>query len=100
MAFLKIISLPVLIVSLTACASMFEPDFDPPPGKSMADFNKDLNDCQWEWSQLTPMSDTPYLIPEPGDDIGPLGFFKANGEMDSSFRTDCLEKKGWRRKEK
>lgn len=91
----KIVFFPVLLGGLTACASLLEPDWDPPPGKTLADFNKDAMACQYEWSQLTPLSDTPYPLPEAD---GLLGFFTMNGTMDLSFESDCLEKKGWRRK--
>jgi hypothetical protein len=48
--------------------------------------------------QLTPMSDTPYLIPE--DHSGPLGTFMINTDMHPEFEAECLEKKGWVRKDK
>lgn len=71
---------------------------DSPGKKTWAEFNYDSMNCLHQWMQLTPQSDTPYMISEDHD--GPLGIFMTNANIDPDFEAECLEKKGWARVEK
>lgn len=94
----NLISVLILSAALSACAVFTNTQWAHPEGKTKDDFQKDSMDCLYQWTQLTPLSDTPYLIPEAHD--GPLGFFMINADMDPDFEAECLEKKGWVRKDK
>ena len=90
-------SLLFVLLNLSGCAVFINSHWTHPEGKTSADFQEDSMDCLYQWTQLTPFSDTPYIIPEAHD--GPLGFFMINTDMDSDFEAECLEKKGWVRQE-
>jgi hypothetical protein len=92
-----ILILPLLAV-LSACVAFTNDHWVHPEKKTWGEYNDDLMDCLHQWMQLTPMSDTPYLIPE--DHSGPLGTFMINTDMHPEFEAECLEKKGWVRKDK
>ena len=88
-------SLVSLIASVSGCA-LLEPAWTHPEGKTVAEFNRDAAECRYQWSLLTPLSDTPYIIPEGHD--GPLGTMMNNAYIDPDFEAECLQAKGWRRK--
>ena len=92
----RLILIPLfVVVSLTAC-SVLTPAWQHQEGKTSADFSADAADCRYQWSLLTPLSDTPYIIDEDHD--SPLGFIMLNAYIDADFEAECLESKGWRRK--
>ena len=86
----------LLSISLSAC-SLFTPAWEHPEGKTSAEFSADAGDCLYQWSLLTPQSVTPYIIEE--ESHSPLGGMMANASIDSDFEAECLESKGWRRKQ-
>ena len=85
-------SLLFVALSLSGCAVFTNIHWTHPEGRTLEDFNRDSADCFYQWSKLTPQSDTPYLIPEEHE--GPLGIFMVN-TIDPDFEAECLEKKGW-----
>lgn len=96
---IRVLFLPLLVAILAGCASLSQ-SWIPPEGKTLSDYNDDYADCRIEWLELTTDSDTPYIVPEPGDFNSPLGFMLANAHMDPDFARECMEKKGWVKKEK
>ena len=84
------------IFSLTACALM-EPDWVRPEGNTVKEYEMAAIDCHYQWSLLTPDSDTPYIIEEESQSM--LGFMMVNAYVDPDFEAECLQSKGWKRRQ-
>lgn len=98
MKYIRFLLLPLLILGMSGCASVTY-TWIPPEGKTRADYSSDYADCRLQWHDELDNPDTPYLVPEPGDYPGPLGLMKANADINPIFLKECMEKKGWVRKE-
>lgn len=90
------LALSFFAVNLAGC-SLLTPDWVHPEGRTLSQFNADAGNCQYQWSLLTPASDTPYIINE--GQPGTLGAFMQYTSIDPHFEAECLESKGWVRKQ-
>jgi len=96
---INIFFLSLFIWAASSCASISY-DWIPPKGKTSADYNSDYADCRVQWMDEINKPDSPYLTPDPDDYRGPLGLMMANAHIDPGFANDCMEKKGWVRRER
>jgi uncharacterized protein YceK len=98
MKYVSILFFSILILGMGGCASM-DSGWIPPQGKTQADYSTDYAECRLQWSNELDNPHSEYLAPDPDDYRGAFGVMKANAEINPFFLKECMEKKGWVKKE-